>query len=142
MTLVVDASVACKWLVEEEGSAQAVKILELDVSLLSPDFIVTEVCSVLWKKHRRDEISREHADAALDSLPGFFDELVPSAVLANMALDITLALGHPVYDSFYLALAQLRNCQMITADKKLLARLAGTEWAGLATGIEQVETGP
>lgn len=142
MSVVVDASVACKWLVTEGDTLLAVTVLERGEPLLAPDFIITEVCCVLWKKRRMGEISEHHARKAMESLPGFFDELAPAAALADAALGIALTLDHPVYDCFYLALAKSRGCQMITADKRLLGRLAGTEWAGLAIDLQQPETGP
>jgi predicted nucleic acid-binding protein len=38
-------------------------------------------------------------------------------------------LAHPAYDCFYLVLAELRGAQMVTDDRRLLARLATTPWA-------------
>jgi len=142
MSVVVDASVACKWLVMEGDTLLAVTVLEREEPLLAPDFIVAEVCSVLWKKRRMGEISEQHTMEAVEALPGFFDELVPTAALGETALNIALTLDHPVYDCFYLALAQSRKCQMITADKRLLGRLAVTEWASLAIDLKHQEERP
>jgi predicted nucleic acid-binding protein len=44
-------------------------------------------------------------------------------------LAIAIELRHPAYDCFYLALAEQRDCQMITADERLLARCAGSLFA-------------
>ena len=49
MTLVVDASVAVKWFVEEDGRQQALQILDLD-EREAPDLIIAEVANVIWKK--------------------------------------------------------------------------------------------
>ena len=56
MTLVVDASVACKWFVAESGSDAAAALLAGDQMLLAPDLIVPEVCNAAWSKLRRGEI--------------------------------------------------------------------------------------
>ncbi len=44
-TVVVDASVALKWFVDEAGSNQARLLLIRDLSLVAPDLIVAEVCN-------------------------------------------------------------------------------------------------
>jgi hypothetical protein len=44
-------------------------------------------------------------------------------------------LAHPDPNCFYLALAELRGAQMVTADRPPLARLAPTPWARLAVGL-------
>ncbi len=69
MTLVVDASVACKWFVEEEGSAAATQLLGLGQALAAPDLIVPEVSSALHKKLRADLITVEQARVAIEGLP-------------------------------------------------------------------------
>ena len=52
MSWAVDASIACKWFVEEEGSDEAEQLLAVGEVLLAPELIVAEVCSALWKKLR------------------------------------------------------------------------------------------
>ena len=132
MTVVVDASVACKWLIEEEGSTAAAALLAVREALVAPDLIVAEVASVLWRKATAGAISPAHAASAVVELPGQFDELVPASALARRALTIALALGHPAYDCLYLALAEARGAHLVTADERLVARLHGTEWETLA----------
>jgi predicted nucleic acid-binding protein len=97
--------------------------------LLAPDLIVPEVCSAAWSKLRRGEIGAEQAAAMVEGLPDLLDELVASASLAGRALTIANALAHPAYDCFYLALAEVRDVQMVTDDRRLLARLVTTPWA-------------
>jgi predicted nucleic acid-binding protein len=46
------------------------------------------------------------------------------------ALKIAIALKHPIYDCFYLALAERERAPLISADKKLIAA------AKRAKGIE------
>ena len=53
MTLVVDASVALKWFVDEDGSDRAVALLDGDEPLIAPDLVVAEVCNAAWKSLRR-----------------------------------------------------------------------------------------
>jgi len=139
MSLVIDASIACKWLVEEDGSPQAGRVLETGDSLLAPDFIITEVATVLWNKNRTGEISREHGERALASLPDFFDDLISCRNLSQRAFDIATSLDHPVYDCFYLSLAVVYDYSLVTADARLLKRLEGSPWSGYAISPEQLE---
>jgi predicted nucleic acid-binding protein len=69
--------------------------------------------------------------------------LAPRAVAISRALDhpISRALDHPVYDCFYLALAEERAAKLVTSDRRLLRRLAGTEWEGLAINLQSIVIG-
>ncbi len=139
MSLVVDASIACKWFVEEEGSAEAEKLLASGDTLLAPDLIVPEVCSAIWKKLRARQLTSVQATAAMEGLPGFFDDLIPSHRLGARSLAIAETLDHPVYDCFYLALAELNDVRVVTADARLLGRLAGTPWAQRVASLHDLD---
>ena len=132
MTLVVDASVAAKWLVEESDSATAEAVHRVGQILVAPELIVAEVSSALQQKIQRDEMTVEHATSALEGLPGFFDDLFPLRALGVRALAMASQIAHPVYDCYYVALAEQVNAAVVTADEKFLARLAGTAWASSA----------
>ncbi len=55
--LVIDASVAVKWLHPEEDSGQATSLIEADYELFVPDLLISEIGNVLWKRSRRDNLS-------------------------------------------------------------------------------------
>jgi predicted nucleic acid-binding protein len=129
MTLIVDASVAIKWCVEEEG-ADAAHALLTRQPLRAPDLIAAEVANTLWKKGRRGEVGPEQLAFAFETSMRLIDELVSTKDLAERALEIAATLDHPVYDCFYLALAEMRHETFITADKRLLSRLSQGGWAG------------
>ena len=52
MRLVVDASVAVKWLLEEEYSADARRLLEQGHELYAPRLLASEIGNSLWKNVR------------------------------------------------------------------------------------------
>lgn len=135
MTVVVDASVACKWFIAKDGSQAAEALLAGDALLLAPDLLIAEVANIAWLKSRRGEMLPEQARMMVEGLPRLFDRLTPAAELAEPALEIAVALGHPVYDCLYLALAERHRTHMVTADRRLLARLTGTGWQELAVGL-------
>jgi predicted nucleic acid-binding protein len=49
LTLVVDASVAFKWLVNEPGTADALALPGAGIPLLAPELILAELCNIAWK---------------------------------------------------------------------------------------------
>lgn len=135
MSFVVDASVACKWVFEEEGSAVAVEILGTHRALLAPDLLIAEVVNAAWRKTATGDVSMEQATAAIQALPGLVTELFPTAGLAELALSIAVALDHPAYDCLYLALAEQRNAEVVTFDRCFVARAAGSRWGRRVTAL-------
>jgi predicted nucleic acid-binding protein len=128
MSLIVDASIATKWVADEPGSARA-RELYLSDECWAPSLIMAEVGNALWKKQRMKLVTVEQAVAALKALPGrirLFDILE----LAPRAVAIAAELNHPIYDCFYLALAERERVAMVSADERLLRvvkRLKGAE---------------
>lgn len=59
---VIDASVAVKWLAEEEFSTQAFQLLFGEIRLIAPDLIFAEVANALWKMQRRGELDVEQME--------------------------------------------------------------------------------
>ena len=131
MTLVVDASVAVRWLLSLDRSDRAEALLRSGERLIAPDFIMVEVTNAVWKSVGFGSTNTDVARTLVSEAERHFDGLVPAIVLKDRALALALELRHPAYDCFYLALAQQRNAQLVTADDRLLRRCAGTPFAGL-----------
>ena len=128
MELVIDASVATQWFFPEEKSAAASAIFEEGATLIAPDLIVSELTNVCLKKISRREATLSQARAAYYSLDDILDDLVPTRALALPALEIAVELNHPAYDCFYIALAQARGVEMVTADRRLSQAAASSRW--------------
>jgi predicted nucleic acid-binding protein len=126
---VIDASVAAKWFFAEKGSAEAQRLVESESVLVAPDLLIPETCNIAWKKFFVDDATAEQAAAVAAHLPNLVDQIVPSRHIAGRAVEIAMALAHPAYDCFYLALAELADCRLITADARFGAKVAGTAWA-------------
>ncbi|MEO6012294.1 MAG: type II toxin-antitoxin system VapC family toxin [Devosia sp.] len=140
MRLIVDASVATKWAVDEDGHAAAVSLVTADHELLVPDFVFVEIGNALWKKVVRQEISKEQAVLAATEVRIAFSDLLPTVELAEPALMIALELGHPIYDCIYLAAAEEFQARVVTADRRLLSKIAGTRFSDLAVSLDDVGT--
>jgi predicted nucleic acid-binding protein len=135
--IVVDASVAVKWFVDEDGHQLALTLLDRGIAVIAPDLIFSETSNVLWKKLRRGEVTLEQAKRACRALPEFFQGVVSGASLMEDALGLARRLDHPVYDCVYLACAQQRGAKLITADTKFVSHLKETGFGHLASGLDE-----
>jgi predicted nucleic acid-binding protein len=120
--LVIDASIAVKWVVEEDGTPQAL-MLRQQAKLIAPDLLIAECANILWKKVQRNELSKEEALLAARLLQGAEIELLPTRPSMEAATRIAIELDHPAYDCVYLALAIDNGCKFVTADERLLRKL-------------------
>ena len=120
MRLVVDASVAIKWVVAETDSQLAAPLLRHDVE--APDFILLETANILWKLCRRGQLTSDAAIDAQASLLRVGLSLSPGEPLMAETLRIGLALDHAVYDCLYLALAADLGCPLVTADRRFAGK--------------------
>jgi predicted nucleic acid-binding protein len=123
--VVVDASVAVKWVLPEEHSAAAARLLDEDYELLAPDLIWAEAGNVFWKKFRRSELLAEEGHSLLRDLRRYPIQILSSEELLAIAWEIASAHARSFYDSLYLALAADRSCPLVTADRKLYNALSG-----------------
>ena len=119
---VIDASVAIKWLVNEPGTSQAVRLRQH--SLSAPDLLVSECANIIWKKARLRELTPREAALAAGLITRSDVQLIPGRQLAPRAVELAIALDHSACDCMYLALAELMVRPFVTADARLLRKLA------------------
>jgi predicted nucleic acid-binding protein len=120
--LVIDASVAIKWVVTESGSNHAVRLLKAS-PLAAPDLLMAECANILWKKAQRKELTSDEALMAARLLQRADIEIHPTRHLMEAATSIAIELDHPAYDCIYLSLALTNNWQFVTADERFLKKL-------------------
>jgi predicted nucleic acid-binding protein len=118
VSLVVDASVAAKWVLPEAGSERALALRNEAADLLAPDLIVAEVANTLWKYARRGALSSADAIAAVTMATTVIARLAPVHDLLGPAMEMALRYRHPVYDCFYVALTQRDGAMLVTADQE------------------------
>ena len=131
--VVLDASVAVRWVVEEEGSDEAAALLERDVAWIAPRLLLTEAASALRRKVVDKVLAPAAAGQALDALlqavaDGIIRLIDDERVIAP-ALLLAVSLQHTVPDCLYLALAEREGAGIATADDRLtrLARRRGVD---------------
>jgi predicted nucleic acid-binding protein len=133
--IVVDASVAVKWFVPEELSADARKLLAPEYELLAPDLLWAELGSALWKKHRRQELDRRTAWRLFRDFAQVPIQLHPTDRWTEAALQVAFDHDITVYDALYLVLAAGNACRFVTADRRLHEACQGSGIAGLVEWV-------
>jgi predicted nucleic acid-binding protein len=92
--------------------------------LLAPDLVLVELLNAGWKSLRMGAITAEQFQVLAHRAAEPFSRLIPSSALLARAAHWCLELDHPAYDCLYVALAELERATLITADQRLLRKLA------------------
>lgn len=122
MSIVIDASVALKWVFDEPGTDAALALR--GEQLIAPVIWLAEAANALWRHVRLGEATAAEALARMAELAE-----APVATLSiephvARALALATELSHPVYDCLYLALALNYDTQVITDDRRFAAAVA------------------
>ncbi len=128
MRVVLDASVAVKWLVSEADSVMATKLLDESYDLNAPRLLVAEVANTLWRKALSGSLDTHEAarmTTALQDMPLRWMDDEPTCL---DALRIALELGHPASDCMYLALALRNGAKVVTSDNRFVSAVASTAY--------------
>lgn len=136
--VVVDASVAVKWLVREEHTDKALAIRnawqDAQVAPVAPYLLPFEVANALHRKVSRGQLSVGDASRMIALLLGSRLELHQSPRLHVRALALASRLGQgAAYDAHYLALAEEFACELWTADQRFQRAAEGVgnvHWIG------------
>ena len=84
--------------------------------MVAPDLLLIEVGNALRRKASKGEIAIEHALEGVRRIRRAINLTpVPFAVIER-ALEMALAMGHPIYDCVYLALAEAHASFLVTND--------------------------
>ena len=130
--VVVDASVAFKWLVEEENSDKATALTRLwddeGTQLAAPSLMPFEVANALHRRVVKGDLTVEVAADLMQDLMTLGVALHETPGLHVRALQLASQLQQgTAYDAHYLALAESLGCELWTADQRFYR---ATETAG------------
>jgi predicted nucleic acid-binding protein len=117
--LIVDASVAVKWIVAEPLREEALDLLGQN-DLVAPELLLAEVRNALVNRVRRRLSTIEQARTAARAFRAIPLLLERTSDQLEQAFDLALALEHPIYDCIYLALALGRGLSLVSADRRLI----------------------
>lgn len=118
-TLVIDASIAVKWVIEEDGTKDALA-LRSAYRFLAPELLIPECANILWKKVQRGQVLAEEAILAGRLLERSGIDFISMRGLLEPAVELAIGLSHPAYDCTYLALARQKQARFVTADQRFL----------------------
>jgi predicted nucleic acid-binding protein len=128
MKYILDASIGIKWVMNEVDSAPARRVRDAfrnqAYELIAPDSFPLEAAHALTKAARRGIVTdapQLWVDLMLDS-----PRLIPSVPLMLRALSIAAKARIGVYDCLYVVVAERENCELVTADARLLNSLQPT----------------
>jgi predicted nucleic acid-binding protein len=124
VTVVVDASLALKWVLEEEYTEEALALRNqwrvTGQAVIAPSIFRSEVTNALHQSCRHGHLSRSDAAEALDILLSLVAIRDPIELYSRaLVLAGDMALGS-TYDALYVALAESEGCDMWTADQRLV----------------------
>jgi predicted nucleic acid-binding protein len=126
---VVDASVVIKWFIDEVHAEAARRLQAEHYDLLAPYLLWPESGNILWKKVRRGELTTAESRLIWGGLERQPITIFPSNLVIEPALEVAFDTDRTIYDSCYLALAMLVDCQLVTADQRLFSALQDGSYA-------------
>ncbi len=138
-SVVVDASLAVKWLVEEDDSDKAHAALQSwvarDIARIAPHLMPFEVANALHRRVLRGELNVGDSTRMIARLLESRLELHQPPNLHVRALQLASELKqNAAYDAHYLALAESFGCELWTADERLYrvasASIDRVRWIG------------
>ncbi|HTU10722.1 MAG TPA: type II toxin-antitoxin system VapC family toxin [Allosphingosinicella sp.] len=123
--MIIDASVAFKLVVEEPDSGEALAWIGRG-ELVAPTLVHAEVGNALWKRIRKGELTADDEIGERLSNLGRYLRTVDETDALPRALELAVALKHPVNDCVYLALAEAMEDELLTADRRFVQTVEGT----------------
>lgn len=137
--IIIDASVALKWrLRDEEATSQADALLDDylagELGLLTPTLFDYEITNALKVAVTKGRLTENEAITALIDFQAFNIKLYNFQELQTLTFRLAYQHQRSVYDSAYLALAQLKGLWFYTGDKRLFNAVSQTlswvKWVG------------
>ena len=122
--VVVDASLALRWVLRDEKEARADALLEQWIAsfseMLAPPLFPAETTNALYLSVKRNRLTLEEAELALNTILQLGVQITEPPGLYTRSLHLAATYGVAnAYDTQYMALAELEGCELWTADERL-----------------------
>ncbi len=140
MIVVVDASVAVKWYVDEDHTAEAEQLIDGHFDLQAPELMLAEFGNILWKKFRNNEVDEKTVDKAITMLGQQKMTLHSHSGILKPAVFGAVETGTSVYDWLYLSLSIALDCPFVTADRRFFIALRNTRFRQRTVWVENIST--
>jgi predicted nucleic acid-binding protein len=128
VTIVIDSSVALKWVLNEPESEAALALR--GEALIAPGFWLAETANALWRHARLGQITAIEALELYDDLADAPITSLPTEPHIRQALSLAVDINYPIYDCLYLAVALHHDTEVVTADRRFAAAVARSAHAG------------
>ena len=131
-----------KWVSDEEGRETALALYRDSIAaerrLIVPAHFPGEVANAIWRKVSRGLLQFEEGLAAIADFANYRTARLAPVQLFSVSFTLARSLRLPaIYDSLYVALAQIVGCELWTADLRLANAVAG---AGLPVDVRLLST--
>jgi predicted nucleic acid-binding protein len=133
--VVVDTSVAMKWSLNENGKDEALALLDELETFLVPEFFLVEVDSVLTKRVRIRDITKEEAEQIRVYYRELPFRLISHDQIDESAFELSCLLNVNFFDSLFLSTALKFDSMVYTADKRFYNALQTTAFKDLIRKI-------
>jgi predicted nucleic acid-binding protein len=124
--VVVDASLALKWVLSEADSNTAIALLQTwntdKMEIIAPALFTYEATNILYRQVVTNKLSYEEVKKLLTKLLsiGILLNFAQHREISVRAMELSHRFGFPAaYDAHYLALAEHEECEYWTADSRL-----------------------
>src|SRR6266480_6107058 len=121
-SVVVDASLALKWVLSEADSNTAIALLQTwntdKIEIIAPALFTYEATNILYRQVVTNKLSYEEVSKLLTRLLsiGILLNFVQHREISIRAMELAHRFGlHAAYDAHYLALAEHEQCEYWTA---------------------------
>ena len=146
--VVLDASFALKWVLNESDSSKALTLLtewaSEGVVMLAPALLAYEAANALYQHVRSGDFSADAARQSLTDviLKGLTFDFSSDLALSTRAMELADQYKLPAaYDAHYLALAEREGCEFWTADLKMWNAIRGkTDWVRWIGDYDSVDS--
>lgn len=129
MKYVLDASVAAYWVLRNPLQVKALKLraeYQQNIhELIAPSHFPGEIAGALTKAERQKLIPLGNARRLIQDVLNTPPVLYAIDSLFYRAVEISSQTRSGFYDCLYVALAEQENCELVTADGKLINALQG-----------------
>jgi predicted nucleic acid-binding protein len=125
--LVIDASIALKWVIPEPDSEAASALRHEE--LIAPSIWIAEAANALWRLVRLNELAADEAYQRLAELGRGPVASVAIEPHVDSALRVATEIRHPIYDCLYLAVALHYDSEVVTADRRFAGAVTFTTYA-------------
>ncbi len=137
--MVIDASVALKWYLDEEDhSSKAIRLLQNYISnefdIIAPSLLEYEVVNGLIIAQKRGRIKEERILMAIEGFMNLGIKFIDLSTIYSKVIHYCRNYNFSAYDSSYMAVAEEKSADLITADKGLYSgvkkNLKWVRWLG------------